>query len=269
MFHFLYLFVGTQDIEVPNVNAESVVETSSDKASPQTVTTTTHSVRSVTLPSSDKVSPNTVANTTRSGRSVTLPLKYISSPVAQKGVGETVTNALQTSSSKAGSKVSSPKKGRGKKSRKRPSATVTSETPLKRSAIAETVTQALNVLSSKTGLDQEDVGESVKIENNFNDQDTTQMEESDSSGTLSLDLGLEPSLDTEIKDRPDKVSESNELEHQGQDLKIKIEPVDNESADFEENTDKLDVGFNSEMVGHGGDTTATEPGPNADANTSK
>ena len=248
----LCLFVGGKDTEVPNVHAEGVVQTSSEKSAPFIVS---------------KTSPNVVTYTSRrSSRAVTLPLRYMSSdnsPVIQKGVGETTeteTDNLQTSRSKAGSKVSSPKKGRGKNIRKRPCATVTSETPVKRSAIEETVTKTLDALS--TGQEEESVGDSIKVENNFSDPDNAEMDDSNSPDTLSLDQGQEPSLDTStnIKDGQNNNNESNELEHSGPDFQIKIEPADNDSED---NTDDIDVGVNP------GQDTTTGTGPSAAANTSK
>ena len=235
------------------MHAEGVVQASSDKSPPFIVS---------------KTSPNVVTYTSRrSSRAVTLPLRYMSSdnsPVKQKGVGETTeteTDNLQTSRSKAGSKVSSPK-GRGKKSRKRPSATVTSETPVKRSAIEGTITKTLDALS--TGQEQA-VGDSIKIENNFSDPDNAEIDDLNSSGTLSLDHGREPSLDTStnIKDGPNNDHEPNVLEHSGPDFQIKIEPADNDSGDNEDHTDDIDVGVNP------GQDTTTGTGPSAEANTSK
>ena len=117
---------------------------------------------------------------------------------------------------------------------------------------------------------------SVKLESDYGDQDNTKMEDSDSSDTLSLDLSLEPSLDTETKDRPDKTRESSEHEQQGPNndvdelTEIKIEPEDNnESAEFQEHADRIDFGQAPGTAAGAGGATSPAPVAKTEASASK
>ena len=200
----------------------------------------------------DKVSPGTTSkNSSRPVSSAKQPSKSIVCPVSLIKVGEktaTEMDVQQTAGSKAGSTISSPKSGRG--SRKRPSATVSSDKPPKRSTISKTVTQALKAISADTGQEmEEETCGSVKVESDHGDPDFTKTEDSDSSDTLSLDLG------SGTKDRHDIIKEFSETEQPGQSFdlddltEVKVEPADDDEVpDFEEDTDQLDFDVDTEAA---------------------
>ena len=128
---------------------------------------------------------------------------------------------------------------------------MSSDKPPKLSTISKTATQALKAISTDTGQEmEEETGGSVKVESDHGDPEFTKTEDSDSSDTLSLDLG------SGIKDRHDRMKEFSETEQAGQSFdlddltEVKVEPADDddEVPDFEENTGQLDFDVATEAA---------------------